>query len=131
MIELASDASQIAVARRFARSVVRDRVSASATADVELVVSELVANVIEHSEVSSIPLAIVVDATRVSISVTTGAPVGELGPVETWRVADVREVSGRGLGMVRELADHVAVIDSDAGAVVEVTFATALSDVRP
>ncbi len=126
-VELASNTSQIALARRVVRAAVHDIDSPHLATDAQLVVSELVATVIEHSSVERILMTIDVDESSVAIAVATGATRDELGSVDHWNVPAVDAVSGRGLGMVREVADEVWITDSERGAVVNVTLGAAVA----
>lgn len=101
---------------RAIRSFVRDALGEAhvpdhVVADVELVVSELAGNAIEHG--AGDELTVEVDATRrpwLTISVTC---VGEAAPAlrawRTWAIAPPDARSGRGLGIVRRLMDDVDV----------------------
>jgi anti-sigma regulatory factor (Ser/Thr protein kinase) len=79
--------------------------------DYQLVVSELASNVIEHGDGSE--MVVVVDSADPqwwAVEVSDGPLVApfELTP-DTWKVADPREFSGRGLGIVRELMDDIVI----------------------
>ena len=83
---------------------------ASVIGDYSLVVSELVTNVIEHSDGSQVEITVVgSDPEWWEMEVVGGAPVAPkrlLAP-ELWTIANAHEVSGRGLGIVRQLMDDV------------------------
>ena len=75
-----------------------------------LVVSELVTNVIEHSNGFQVDVIVGVDDPEWWVlEVLGGAPAAPkrmLAP-EMWTIASAHEVSGRGLGIVRQLMDDV------------------------
>lgn len=78
--------------------------------DCVLVVSELVSNIVEHGDGSDLVVSLdVTDPDWWHIEVTgpsAAAPQLVLHP-EDWSIAHTDEVSGRGLGIVRRLMDHV------------------------
>ena len=106
-------------ARQFVTELLRRHgATPAAVDDCALVVSELVTNIIEHGDGSV--MMIVLDTSDPAwwdIEVTSGvapdAPQLVLEP-ETWTVASAEDVSGRGLGIVRHLMDHVTT-DSTGG----------------
>ena len=69
---------------------------------------------IEHGGTDEVIVAVEWSADAASVFVTTDATVGELGAVETWTIAEVDQLSGRGLGIVRELADRVSIDEAGA-----------------
>jgi anti-sigma regulatory factor (Ser/Thr protein kinase) len=88
----------------------RNGISATTIVDFELIVSELVANGVQHGD--GTPVVVTVDtgtAGWVAVSISSGVN-GSVPPLdaETWTVADAEMRSGRGLGIVRRLADEVA-----------------------
>jgi len=87
--------------------------------DFALVVSELVTNIIEHGDGSSMIISLdVVDPDWWEVEVVGGAatlPTTLLQP-DTWTVAGADEASGRGLGIVRHLMDDI-VSHTNAGQV--------------
>jgi anti-sigma regulatory factor (Ser/Thr protein kinase) len=96
--------------------------------DVELVTSELVTNAIIH------PRRAADAAVDVHVSLSDGievvvANVGSaatIPPVERWRPAPAFAPSGRGLGIVRRLCDHVTI--SQAGERTVITCRRRLPD---
>lgn len=79
--------------------------------DYRLMVSELASNAIQHGAGSELTV-IVNDSDPpwwdVAV-VCTAAATTQLPPPQEWRVADGQQGSGRGLGIVRKLADDVIV----------------------
>jgi len=121
-IVVSAESSQVSVARRFVRRALAEAVPPEVGADLQLIVSELVSNEIEHGDRGDVHVTVRWNATSVEVSVSTEATLDEVGSVDTWSVADADQVSGRGLGMVRQLADTVVITDviddasDDAGA---------------
>lgn len=103
--------SSARAARHFvADSLRREGASAAVIGDYSLVVSELVTNVIEHSEGDHVEIVLdLADPEWWELEVGGGKPAAPkrmLAP-ELWTVASAHEVSGRGLGIVRQLMDEV------------------------
>ena len=89
----------------------RASASTSAVEDLGLIVSELVTNSIQHGDGGAIVVS--VDPHSDScFSVTVGSGVASKRPPmdpATWTVAPPDQRSGRGLGIVRQLADEITV----------------------
>lgn len=110
--------SQVAGARRFVRGVVEGKVPDDVAADLMLIVSELFTNAVLHGSASTVTVTVEVGPDEAGVTVDCGSPAPDVGPVETWHVADEAEITGRGLGIVRRLADVIRVVrDSDRFAV--------------
>ena len=97
-----------------ARQFVADRLvgvvaDADVVADIRLAASELVTNAVEHGNSQPVEVVLAVDTGVVSLSVTSHSPHDNLAPVSAWAVAGPNEITGRGLGIVRTLADDVSV----------------------
>lgn len=104
-------------ARQFVGDLLRRHgASESTTDDCVLVVSELVSNFIEHGNGSGLVVGVdVTDPQWWHIEVasdSSAAPQLVLRP-DTWTIARVDEVSGRGLGIIRRLMDDVVTEVSD------------------
>lgn len=89
-------------------------------ANFELIVSELVTNSVQYGNGAEIVVG--VDAVTdgwYTVSISSGVD-GELPPLDpaTWTVADAEMRSGRGLGIVRSLADAVSVAVNDGRLVI-------------
>ena len=111
----------VATARRF----VADRLSGVATDsgivdDFRLAASELVTNAVEHGNHQKVIVELAVNPGKVSLSVTSHSPYDNVAPVSDWTVADADEITGRGLGIVRTLADDVSV--SRGGGMLTITI---------
>lgn len=91
-----------------------------AVADFELIVSELVANSVQYGNGTEIVVgvdAVTEDWYTVSISSGVDGALPPLDP-EKWTVADPEQRSGRGLGIVRSLADDLSVAVNDGRLVI-------------
>lgn len=89
--------------------------------DLDLIVSELMANSIQHGDGGDIVVRVDAPSAKwFSITVTNGV-ASSLPPMDptTWKVAATDLPSGRGLGIVRRLADEIAV--TEAAGLVHVT----------
>jgi anti-sigma regulatory factor (Ser/Thr protein kinase) len=109
-------------ARRFVADLLRlDGAPPAVISDCSLVVSELVTNVIEHSDGSQLQVVLdLADPDWWQLEVAGGRPVAhkQLLAPETWCVAGADKVSGRGLGIVRQLMDDVAIRADDGQIIV-------------
>jgi anti-sigma regulatory factor (Ser/Thr protein kinase) len=98
-------------ARQFVAELLEQHgASTESVADCVLVASELVSNVLEHSD--GTPFEIALDTTDPqwwAVEVTSAAMnlSRSLLDPDTWTVAAAEQVSGRGLGIVRRLMDDV------------------------
>jgi anti-sigma regulatory factor (Ser/Thr protein kinase) len=109
-IELEPAYENVAAARRF----VAERLDGMAADrcvvdDLRLAASELVTNALEHGEHEPVVVELGVNTGVVSLSVTSRSPHDHVAPVSDWSVAHADEITGRGLGIVRTLADDVSV----------------------
>lgn len=108
-IVLDADTAQVAVARRFVRRSLDGQVPPEVSSDLQLIVSELFTNAVEHGDAEQVEVRLVVTSTEAGVTVDSRSPAHGVGPAETWEVADEESVTGRGLGIVRGLADAVQV----------------------
>jgi serine/threonine-protein kinase RsbW len=89
--------------------------------DIELVTSELVTNAIIHPRPGAGEPAIhvhLVLTDAVEIVVANNGSADTIPPVDEWRPAPATAPSGRGLGIVRRLCDHVTVEQRGGRAVI-------------
>lgn len=104
-------------ARRFVGEILRLRGAPEAIIrDFELVVSELVANVIEHGGGSGLTVfSDFSDRQWWDIGVVGEKTISEnqMTHPDAWRVAGSEHASGRGLGIVRQLMDDVVTDTTD------------------
>jgi anti-sigma regulatory factor (Ser/Thr protein kinase) len=109
--------SSARAARRFVTDLLRlDGAPAAVINDCSLVVSELVTNVIEHSGGQRVEVAVdLADPQWWRLEVVGAVPTApkQLAAPETWTVGGANDLSGRGLGIVRQLMDDVAINASD------------------
>ena len=108
-VVLEAATSQVAVARRFVRQALTGLVPDEVAADLQLIVSELFTNAVQYGVSPRVAVTVQVGRAEAGVTVDSGSPAPDVGPVESWRVADEAELSGRGLGIVRRLADVVRV----------------------
>lgn len=114
-VVLDADLSSVGAARRFVRNALADRTPDEVASDLVLVVSELVTNAIEHGARAPVEVSVRADHGLASVTVTSAGGDGLAG-VAHWRAAEPDRLSGRGLGIVRRLADEIDV-ERTAGAV--------------
>jgi anti-sigma regulatory factor (Ser/Thr protein kinase) len=107
-IVLEADTSQIAYARRFIRGVLGDA-DPGVLDDLQLIASELFTNAVEHGVDLTVRLCVETSGGFASVSVHSRGLHPGIGPTEHWAVAEPSATSGRGLGIVRRLADDVVV----------------------
>ncbi|MEO6653380.1 MAG: ATP-binding protein [Ilumatobacteraceae bacterium] len=107
-MELAPSLADLALARRFIRERLSDA-PRDMVADFEIIVSELLTNAVEHGPHGTLGVQLERNPSAVSLTVDSPSPGTELADAATWSVADVDQVTGRGLGIVRRLADDVSV----------------------
>ncbi|MCB0966566.1 MAG: ATP-binding protein [Ilumatobacter sp.] len=107
-IVLEADASQVAHARRFVRRTLTDA-DPAVLDDIQLIVSELFTNAVEHGSADSVEVVLAVSGGIVSVTVDSRGPTPGVGPASEWAVADPEALNGRGLGIVRQLADELVV----------------------
>lgn len=105
---ISADVEHVSTARRFVRRALVDA-PADISDDLQLAVSELVTNAIEHGHGQEVEVVTDRRPDGFAVSVTSADAKAEIGPDEEWEVADAPERTGRGLGIVRELADRVEV----------------------
>jgi anti-sigma regulatory factor (Ser/Thr protein kinase) len=112
-IVLDADTAQVATARRFVRRLLADAVPAEVVDDLQLVTSELFTNAVEHGAAGTVEVVVESTPEFAGVSVVSGGPSSSVGPVIEWRVAGSASLNGRGLGIVRQLADEL-IVERDA-----------------
>jgi len=113
-ILLDRDMANVSVARHFVRAQLTAVVAAPALDDLVLATSELVTNAFEHGADAATTVAVRVGADDASITVTsrtdsTLSDTSGVAPTEQWASVQPEQLNGRGLGIVRKLADRVDV----------------------
>lgn len=114
--EFASTLESIGDARDFVRGVLRDdAVDEQTVDDVTLAVSELVTNAVVHG--SGGPVSVRIETASDEVVCVVGSTGGPLPDPATWRSPGARGRTGRGLAIVRAVADSVEV-EGDGSVVV-------------
>lgn len=108
-VVLEAATNQVAVARRFVRQTLSGLVPDDVAADLQLIVSELFTNAVQYGASAHVTVTVDVGPDEAGVTVDSSSAAPDVGPVETWSLADESEISGRGLGIVRRLADVVRV----------------------
>lgn len=115
-LRLTAEMVNVPLARRFVRRTLLHHVESAETlgadevvTDLELASSELVTNAIEHGDGRAVDVTITRDGGRVALHVTSRGNTEQVGPSDQWHVADPGSITGRGLGIVRALADRISV----------------------
>jgi anti-sigma regulatory factor (Ser/Thr protein kinase) len=120
VLQLPTDPVEVGGARRAVHDYLhRLGVPAGVVDDMQLAVSELVTNAILHGRPGTLRLEVELSRPRgVILRVINDGPVAAIPPVEEWRPAHPLAISGRGLGIVRQLVDHAEVVGDEATATV-------------
>lgn len=106
----AGDTSSIREARIFVREqVATTSIGSGRSGDMELAVSELVTNAIEHAHDEAITVSVDASASSVSVSVSSSYAGSDLDDPSTWAGPHPKVRSGRGLAIVRAVSDDVMV----------------------
>lgn len=107
-IELDADVAEVAAARRFVRNSLAE-LPPPVVDDVQLIASELVTNAIEHGPGG--PVIVELDCTDavVRLTVQSPNPSGRIDEPQRWSIPSADATSGRGFGIVRQVADWVEV----------------------
>lgn len=129
-LELSSDSyAAISAARQFVRGALDGVVPKAVSGDLELATSELVTNAIEHGERVPVVVIVRVDGHRASVSIESsgGFPIGA-ADTDAWVISSPDRPTGRGLGIVRAIADDIDVVTR--GAHVSITVHRNLPDAR-
>lgn len=108
-VVLETQPTNIAVARRFAGSELEGSVPPEVVADLKLITSELFTNACEHGGGTHATVRIDRSPHRVCVTVTSEGPAPDVSPVESWEVPSGQSANGRGLGVVRKLAERVEI----------------------
>lgn len=103
------DPAEVRTAREFVGTNLSGQVADDIVADLQLIVSELVTNAVEHATDRTIRIVLQCVDDEISITVVSVGSSPAVGAPTTWDLATVDEVTGRGLGIVRRLADRVEV----------------------
>ncbi|TDT17859.1 histidine kinase-like protein [Ilumatobacter fluminis] len=103
-------------ARRAVQEHCEGRVDDDVNDQARLVASELVTNAFEHCTSGIVTLDVSIAGEAVVLTVTSPGSNDTRGipPVNAWRVSPPTYPSGRGLGMIRRIADEV-IVDAGSG----------------
>jgi anti-sigma regulatory factor (Ser/Thr protein kinase) len=112
-MELEPHMSNVSAARRFVRDQVGAQAPEEALNDLMLMTSELVTNAFEHGAPGPVLVRVEVDHGGASLAVTSRGDHAQVPAVDDWRTAGADRISGRGLGIVRQIADGIDVERSD------------------
>lgn len=124
-VHLAAELASAGAARRFVDGELRGHVPAPVLADLVLATSELVTNAIEHARTyPGVDVCVRVDAGRACVVVRSLGDHSGLAEAELWATSPPDVPNGRGLGIVRNIADDVSI--ERAGDVVEITVCRTL-----
>lgn len=119
--EFSAVASSIGEARDAVRSSLqRSHVADAQIADVLLAVSELVSNALEHGDGAPISLIVESSERLIVAAVTSTGP--EISAPVTWESPEAESPRGRGLTIVRAIADQVTVETNGAASTVTCRF---------
>ena len=119
-VELEAQMANVSAARRFVRKELEGRAPEEAVSDLMLATSELVTNAFEHGSSQPVRLTVRSGDDEASITVVSGGAAGRVGDVESWTTAGADRISGRGLGIVREIADDIDVDRSNGNLAITV-----------
>lgn len=117
-LKLSNDPATIGVARRFLRSQLGTSCDGNVLDDLQLVVSELVTNAIQYSP--NHPIWVSVDRRPTEVEIAVSGVGSQLGDA-SWSMSSHTAPHGRGLAIVRAIADDVRVGPGPHGRSVVVT----------
>ena len=112
--------ANVSAARRFVRNELAGRVPEEAVSDLMLATRELVTNAFEHGSNRPVRLTVRSNTDEASITVVSGGEGDRVPDVDAWTTARADRVSGRGLGIVREIADDIQVERAGGGVAITV-----------
>ena len=104
------EVADVPVARRFVRRFLTPDVPAEVVSDLELIASELVTNAWAHAAPATVSVGVSVTAGRATVTVeSVNSAASLMSDVTEWKMPAPFERGGRGLGIVRELADDIEI----------------------
>lgn len=114
----------VRTARRFVAEQLDSQVSEHTAQAMQLAVSELVTNAVEHGLGGRLTVGVQVGASRAQVRVTSeSAPEKPIPPTDLWSIHnDPTQPSGRGLGIVRAVSDGVKLARSGRRVTVTASF---------
>lgn len=111
-LQLDPEIPNVAAARRFIRQTLSGA-PAAVTDDVQLIASELITNAIQHGPHGPATLRVERDAGVIQLTVESLRPEDAIGPTDSWRMPAAHDIAGRGLAIVRRVADELVVHRTD------------------
>ena len=115
--------SEVTKARRFVQRQLADRVAHRLSAAMQLAVSELVTNALQHGAPGSVIVTVHVNAERAWIRVAgESSRSATLPPEHEWAVSNAASITGRGLGIVKAVSDRVRVVRQGRHLVITASF---------
>lgn len=108
-MELHPTMANVGTARRFVRNELFGRIPEPAVADLMLIASELVTNAFEHGTSDPVRITVRSNTDEASVAVTSGGNAERVPALDNWTTAEADRLSGRGLGIVRNIADDIDV----------------------
>jgi anti-sigma regulatory factor (Ser/Thr protein kinase) len=118
-VSVPSDARSPAAVRRWIQNRLgEEHADPATTADLVLVASELCANAVQHVKATEITVSLHRDAEWWTLSLRSVTTDSSPPDTSSWMVASPDATSGRGLGIVRALTDHVDVATGDGAIVI-------------
>ena len=107
-----SSLDEVATGRRFVRDQITGRLPDRTAEQMQLATSELVTNALLHGGSGPIELKLHVNDAVAWVRIAAQRdPAAALPPVDQWRIAELDQISGRGLGIVKAVSDRVDVED--------------------
>lgn len=120
-LDVPAVAAEVGNARRFVRAELAG-VSPDVLSDVALATSELVTNAVEHGCGPVVSVGLQWTSSSIALFVESVGPAPQVGSVDTWAMSEVDQITGRGLGIVRSIADRVHIDRSDTGILITAHF---------
>ena len=115
------EVEDVQMARSFVRRHLSSVLSEDVVRDMELAASELVTNAWAHESCATVAIAIAVGGGRATVTIaSTSPPTTLLADVEEWTMPAPNAPAGRGLAIVREVADNVEIEQRGASLAISV-----------
>ena len=113
------EVADLSLARWFVRRQLEPSVPENVVHDLELVASELVTNACAHAAPASVRVGVGTASGRATVTVEwTSSTPSFLPDVADWTMAAPQELTGRGLAVVRSIADDVEIEQRDGRLVI-------------
>lgn len=112
-VDLPHDLLSVRAARQFVARSLTGPVPSAVVDDLVLATSELVTNAVEHGAPAPVRVSVDLRQRIASVIVRSAGDRAAIAEVDGWRVGEPERRSGRGLGIVRQIADVVDVTRFD------------------